>query len=202
MFPFAKHRQRYANIPYTPLTDLSPPPPLRRRRISVSKLLFSSILTLIAITLLATFIFHHPNLPRLQQPSLIPVIPQDFRVVGLVFYGRRSRVSILHCYLQQNLKANGGALDEIIFLVRTDDADDLAYLDEIVADTPGYTRRDLSDGDDGGRASKITYGQAWEVVEKGTMYIKIDDDIMFIEKTAIASLIATKVAHPVSISPI
>ncbi|KAL8779406.1 MAG: hypothetical protein Q9194_001455, partial [Teloschistes cf. exilis] len=97
---------------------------------------------------------------------------------------------------QQNLKSHGGALDGIIFLVRTDDADDLAYLDEIVADTPGYARRDLSDVGDGRRASKITYGQAWEVVERGIMYIKIDDDIMFIEKTAIASLIATKVAHP------
>ncbi|KAI4201563.1 MAG: hypothetical protein LQ350_003178 [Teloschistes chrysophthalmus] len=197
MFPFfAKHRQRYANIPYTPLTDLSPPPPLRRRRISISKLLLSSVLALISIILLATFIFHHPNLPRLQQPSPIPAIPHDFRVVGLVFYGRRSRVEILHCYLQQNLKAHGGSLDEIIFLVRTGDADDLVYLDEIVADTPGYTRRDVTDSNDGRRASGITYGQAWEVVERGTMYIKIDDDIMFIEKTAIASLIATKVAHP------
>lgn len=41
-----------------------------------------------------------------------------------------------------------------------------------------------------------TYGQAWEVAERGTMYIKIDDDLMFIEESAVASLIATKVAHP------
>lgn len=113
---------------------------------------------------------------------------------------------------QQNLKSNGGLLDQVVFLVRTDNVDDLAYLDQLIANTTEYRRHDLMD-----RASKVTYGQAWEVVERGTMYIKIDDDIvwrtldeprrwvrrlttneqMFIEKNAVTSLIASKIAHPV-----
>lgn len=90
---------------------------------------------------------------------------------------------------QQNLRRNGGLLDEVIFLARTADAGDLLYLDHLVNSTAGYSRRNVTSGS--------TYGQAWGVAERGTMYIKIDDDLMFIEESAISSLIATKVAHPV-----
>ncbi|KAI4106693.1 MAG: hypothetical protein LQ339_002884 [Xanthoria mediterranea] len=89
---------------------------------------------------------------------------------------------------QQNLRRNGGLLDEVIFLARTADVGDLLYLDHLVNSTAGYSRRNVTNGS--------TYGQAWEVAERGTMYIKIDDDLMFIEESAISSLIATKVAHP------
>ncbi|KAL8766846.1 MAG: hypothetical protein Q9209_006504 [Squamulea sp. 1 TL-2023] len=132
---------------------------------------------------------YNPPLNHLQQPSgPIPAIPEQFRTVGLVFYGRRSRVEILNCYLKQNLKSNGGLLDEVIFLARTNDINDLQYLDQLVGSIDGYSRRNVTNGSN--------YGQAWKIAEKGTMYIKIDDDLMFIEKSAIASLIATKVAHP------
>ncbi|KAL8858756.1 MAG: hypothetical protein Q9178_004673 [Gyalolechia marmorata] len=89
---------------------------------------------------------------------------------------------------QQNLKHNGGLLDEIIFLARTDDVGDLLYLDHLVESTVGFSRRNVTNGSN--------YGQAWEVAERGTMYIKIDDDLMFIENSAVASMIAMKVAHP------
>ena len=32
--------------------------------------------------------------------TVVPELPQDFKVVGLVFFGRRSRVEILDCYLK------------------------------------------------------------------------------------------------------
>lgn len=67
-------------------------------------------------------------------------------------------------------------LDEVVFLTRTDNADDLQYLDELVHTSPGYSRRNLTEYNN--RASAVTYGQAWDVVERGTMYIKIDDDIV------------------------
>jgi hypothetical protein len=34
-------------------------------------------------------------------------------VKGIVFYGRRRYVKILHCYLLRNLIANGGLLSEV-----------------------------------------------------------------------------------------
>lgn len=90
--------------------------------------------------------------------------------------------------MQQNLKENGGALDEVVFLARTDNADDLQYLDELIHTSPGYSRRNLTEYND--RASKVTYGQAWDVVERGTMYIKIDDDIVsYYSRFAISSML-------------
>ena len=34
---------------------------------------------------------------------IVPVIPKKFQTVGVVFYGRRSRVEILDCYLKVSL---------------------------------------------------------------------------------------------------
>ena len=61
-------------------------------------------------------------------------------------------------------------------MARTDNEDDLAYLNNLIETTKSYTRHNLTDGS--GRAGKISYGTAWDVVEEGTMYIKIDDDIV------------------------
>ncbi|KAL8753661.1 MAG: hypothetical protein Q9184_005358, partial [Pyrenodesmia sp. 2 TL-2023] len=164
MFPFAKPKllPSYANIPYTPLAEH--PNPRQRFWKHVYKIL--SVLFVVAAVITTICLLHNPKLEHLQQPSApIPVIPAEFRVVGLVFYGRRSRVEILHCYLKQNLKTNGGLLDEVIFLARTDDVEDLAFLDQLVHETPGYSKNDLADKNS--RASRVTYGQAWEVVERG-----------------------------------
>jgi hypothetical protein len=62
-------------------------------------------------------------------------------------------------------------LDEIIFVVRTDDEDDLKYLEDLLPTVPEYRKYEAK-----GRGGK--YKDAWNVVEKGTMYIKIDDDVV------------------------
>jgi hypothetical protein len=102
--------------------------------------------------------------------------PAELRVVGLVFYGRRASVSILECYLKRNLVTNGGMLDEVIFLARTQDQDDLDWLDETVASEPLYTRQNVStyDGE---------YASAYDLCEDDVMYIKIDDDIVSSNRT-------------------
>jgi hypothetical protein len=117
--------------------------------------------------------------------------PSNLSVVGLVFYGRPAVVSILDCYLkvrlcdhlpkvnadrlaQRNLKENGGLLDEVVFIARTKNYQYLAWLDALVDTTPSYRRHNISSfriGD---------YRTAWRVVQNGTMYIKIDDDIVSI----------------------
>ena len=67
-------------------------------------------------------------------------------------------------------------MDEVIFLARTDDLDDLEYLNQLVKTSKGYSRFDLTE--DHKKAGKFSYGLVWDkVVEKGTMYIKIDDDM-------------------------
>lgn len=99
MFPFAKPKllPRYSNIPYTPLAEQPTP----RQRFSKLIIKILSAILLVAAIILTICLLHNPKLGHLQQPNApIPVIPQDFRVVGLVFYGRRSRVEILDCYLK------------------------------------------------------------------------------------------------------
>ncbi|KAF2090726.1 hypothetical protein K490DRAFT_34927 [Saccharata proteae CBS 121410] len=115
--------------------------------------------------------------------------PKDFRIVGLVFFGRPASVSILDCYLKRNLVANGGMLDEVIFLARTSNEEDLAWLDRIVSEEPAYTRVDL-------KFEGIDYATAYDICEAGTMYIKMDDDLVFMEDHTIATIVQNKLLHP------
>ncbi|KAI4201765.1 MAG: hypothetical protein LQ346_002076 [Caloplaca aetnensis] len=178
LFATPKLLPRYAHIPYTPLAaeqqhqQRPNPSPRQRffRKLGGYKISAVVLLAVAVIITTAVCLLRDPKLEHLRQPGApVPVIPKDFRVVGLVFYGRRSRVEILDCYLKQNLKSNGGLLDEVVFLARTDNADDLAFLDRLVRETPGYGKNDLG-GKNGRRASGVTYGQAWGMaVERGVM---------------------------------
>lgn len=129
----------------------------------------------------ATSLYSHPGkpLPRywsitdksdLEGVTAWPK-PKEFRVVGLVFFGRPVSVSILNCYLQRNLVRNGGFLDEVVFLARTQVEEDLVWLDKLVTEEPAYTRKDLA-------FEGIDYATAYDVCENGTMYIKMDDDLV------------------------
>lgn len=97
--------------------------------------------------------------------------PKDFKIIGLIFFGRPSVVAILDCYLKKNLVSNGGFLDEVHWVVNTENEEDIHYLDELVKTSERYM--------------KITiplngYNNIWEhAVEKEHMYMKIDDDIVW-----------------------
>ena len=99
--------------------------------------------------------------------------PRDFKLIGILFFGRRASVSILECYLRANLVSHGGFLDEMHFVVNTDKKDDIAWLDQMVAQDKDYKRVDL----EGGPYPKYNpiYDQ---VFERNHMYIKMDDDMV------------------------
>lgn len=54
---------------------------------------------LITIFLVLGFLLHKPTLGPVRE-IVVPEIPKSFPVKALVFYGRRSRISILDCYLR------------------------------------------------------------------------------------------------------
>ncbi|KAF1812208.1 hypothetical protein P152DRAFT_397454 [Eremomyces bilateralis CBS 781.70] len=115
--------------------------------------------------------------------------PRGLKIVGLVFYGRPASVSILDCYLKRNLAENGGFLDEVIFLARTNNKEDLAWLDGLLATTKAYRKQPVVPlGRD--------YSNAYDLCEDDVMYIKIDDDVVFIEDSAIPSIVQTRLEHP------
>lgn len=96
--------------------------------------------------------------------------PENLTIIALIFYGRPETVSILDCYMKQNLASNGGFLDEVHWAVNTENPDSLQYLDELVKTSAGYRKIVLPD---------LGFDSIWEhAVEKGNLYIKIDDDIV------------------------
>lgn len=122
--------------------------------------------------------------------------PAGIKVVALVFYGRKRTVDFLDCYLQQNLAANGGYLDDVRFMVHTDKEEDLQYLKTLLSRRKKHYHI-LEPGMCSG------YGCIWDsVVEDDTIYVKIDDDIIFIHPDAIPQLVHTRIAlpHPFAVS--
>jgi hypothetical protein len=66
---------------------------------------------------------------------------------------------------------NGGIMDEVIFAVHTDNQHDLEYLDQLVNSTAGYTKHQTE------KEYEWLVG-SWEKVERGNIYVKIDDDVV------------------------
>jgi hypothetical protein len=63
-------------------------------------------------------------------------------------------------------------LDEVVWIVRTNSSEDVAWLDVLLSTESDYKKWDVKFNDTG------DYRSAYDRVENGTMYIKIDDDIV------------------------
>lgn len=95
-------------------------------------------------------------------------------------YGRKRYVQLLSKYLQN--------LDKVIFFENTNNVEDLEYLQEL-AKFPNFeifrTSDALNEMGTGKRVSHILK----HCIDKDTLYIKIDDDIVYIHPNAIQNLI-------------
>ncbi|OBS21170.1 hypothetical protein FPOA_07508 [Fusarium poae] len=116
------------------------------------------------------------------------------KIMGLVFYGRRQSVSILDCYLKRNLVKNGGLLDGVIFVERTKDPQDLALLQRLLESEDTYQKWQVEMSDEDNFSSG--FGNSYDQVEDDIMYVKIDDDIVFMEDSVIPSIVKKKIDHP------
>ncbi|KAJ9412840.1 hypothetical protein QL093DRAFT_2518936 [Fusarium oxysporum] len=126
-------------------------------------------------------------------PPLKPLVkPEGVIVSGFVFYGRKSRVSSMRCYLERNLVDNGGWLDEVLWVANTQNEGDLDYLDEIIASNPEKYKKIIPEKP----LSTYTYYKAWQLLERGKYYVKIDDDILWIDDNAIPNLVTRKIDYP------
>ena len=96
--------------------------------------------------------------------------PEGFKIIGLVFFGRRATLEILDCYLKKNLVSNGGYLDEVQFVAVKATEEDLAWLDQLLLSTNEYQKI---------VEKEMSYEKVWNnIVERKHMYIKIDDDLV------------------------
>lgn len=77
--------------------------------------------------------------------------------------------------MRRNLKAYGGVLDEMQFVVHTNKKTDLEYLDDLLKSEPDHFKK----VEPPGHCLGVNYGCIWEAVtDTDTLYIKIDDDIV------------------------
>ena len=96
--------------------------------------------------------------------------PQGFKIIGLVFFGRRATVEILDCYLKKNLVSNGGYLDEVHFIASKSTEEDDAWLRNLVLSAEEYQVVMMKGNN---------YEEVWNrTVERNHIYIKIDDDLV------------------------
>ncbi len=101
--------------------------------------------------------------------------PGGFKVVAMVFFGRKRYVDILDCYLQQNLASNGGYVDEVWFMVHTEKKEDVDWLHGLVMNNPDYKIV----GQENCQSNDGKYGCLWShATGDNTIYIKLDDDIV------------------------
>ncbi|KAM0541680.1 hypothetical protein ACHAPJ_013156 [Fusarium lateritium] len=96
------------------------------------------------------------------------------------------------CYLERNMVENGGWLDEVLWVVNTDKQEDLRYLDEIIASNPMRHKKVIPDE----LLMTYTYKKAWQLLERGKYYVKIDDDVLWIDDGAIPNLVTRKIQNP------
>ncbi|KAK9917316.1 hypothetical protein WJX75_003075 [Coccomyxa subellipsoidea] len=112
-------------------------------------------------------------------------------VGALVFYGRRRYVKLLNVYLERNLAQNGGILDEVVFAVRTLDEEDLKFLDLLLARNPGVYRRSAP-GSLYQNDTLVHWQESYNIARPDRLYVKIDDDVIFIQDGAIEALVEEK----------
>lgn len=108
------------------------------------------------------------------------------KVVVCVPYGRKK---FLECLLP-HLWAQRHHIDEIRFWVNTDNAESLTYLGQLLATDSIFTAEHVNDGE---RPSVWRMRHFYKnCTEPDTIYIKVDDDVVWMDGTAIESLIVSR----------
>ena len=98
--------------------------------------------------------------------------------MGLIFAGRKHYVQILECYVRRNLVSNGGWLDGAIWIINTREQMDINFLEELIKEVPEYSQHIVAG-----------YEYAYQILERNTTYIKIDDDVVFMEDHTIPAIV-------------
>lgn len=132
--------------------------------------------------------------PVSKQPFPVALLPRprqnhNITITAVVFYGRRSRVRTLNCYLERNLVSNGGLLSEVVFVVATWDQKDMAYLAKLIASHPGVYRKQVPERWDIG----YTGHYAW--LKPDQYYVKIDDDVTYFKDDALDIMLNAYLEH-------
>ena len=102
------------------------------------------------------------------------------KVVAIMFAGRRNRMKLAVGYTLPNLKVNGGIIDELLLLKNTPVKLDIEYIDCLGSS--------LKDSGVTVKLMRHGFASAFQTLSDDTIYVKIDDDTVYIAPGSFESL--------------
>lgn len=114
------------------------------------------------------------------------------RVAAFIPYGRKRTVEILIPYLHRAQQQ--GQIDELMLCMNTDvtQGEDRAYADELVALHPGWIKKYERPNGLALHPKQMNTGRFYQyMTDPDTVYVRFDDDIVYVEPNAIPRLVAS-----------
>lgn len=105
-----------------------------------------------------------------------------------VFCCRQETLPILDSYMRRQLRSAGGVVDEVLLLENTHEPVALARMREVASTTPGYRLIVPTAHNTFGRDISPYLALYEQLSDESTLYIKLDDDVVYIDPGAIAAL--------------
>eukprot|EP00667_Euglena_gracilis_P009680 EG_transcript_9840 len=172
------------HVPYAAWDPL--PAPDKRR-------LFRACIHQQADRLLQTLPAPEKNVSELQAFILPRLAREKRRVVGVLYFGRRRYVKLLLPFLTRNLRRRGGLLDHVVVCLTTGDGDDRAYA---AAALTGASFRRFEPPSDLPLMEQWLHFWNTLRTDRSAIYVKFDDDLVFVEDGAVEWLVYEKLRRP------
>lgn len=120
------------------------------------------------------------------------------KVVAWTPYGRRQTYSLLIAYLRRDVER--GLIDEVWAYMNTEEAGqeaDIAYAHELAAAYPWFHLKERPAGRPRNRIIQCNTGFAYEyMTDPQAVYLRFDDDIVWIEESAVSNLVSQRLSMP------
>lgn len=113
----------------------------------------------------------------------------DKKVALLVFYGRKKYAKILFRYIFRELRCNGGVVDKICIFKNTIVPEDLEFLNFLISSQYGKYIEILQNVPFGVSGYSTSFDIITKLYNNGWVFVKLDDDIIYVEKDGIRNLI-------------
>lgn len=124
------------------------------------------------------------------------------RIVAVVFVGRQDRLRILFRYLRRDLRQNGGVVDKVILALWYVTAKDLEFAKKFAegfssrVEIRDFTEQRWGPAREGAEPLTNRMVKLYNSLdEEGTVYVKIDDDVVYIAAHSIAEIVREKLRH-------
>ncbi|CAD7972535.1 unnamed protein product, partial [Amoebophrya sp. A25] len=113
------------------------------------------------------------------------------RSEAIVIVGRMDRLEILSYYLQTQLRINGGCLDRVNFVVHNAVKEEIDFIQHLVREHPDQYQAPAVYGKKLAKFYSVAKTSS-ESSSRHTIFVKIDDDIVFMSRNAVKDLVLEK----------